>query len=219
MTALWIIAGILLLLFVLCHSSVAICFSYQNGLKISVRYLCFSRVLIPAPEKKAKKAPKKSESKRKKAVAKAEEKAKEKRSLPETVQLIRFLTEALLPPLDHARRHLRLTEVEVYVVTGGENAAECAVSYGRICGYLATVLSLLRQAVTVKVRACKVGMNFAAEQTRFVLSGKCKLRVWFFFSTGAYALARLVKQYMGQTASRPAKPIHLKGGISHEASH
>ncbi len=182
----------------------------SSHMAVSVHYLLLGIHILPQKEKKQKK-PKQAKEKKKKPKETAEKEQK-KRTLPETVELIRSLISAMLPPLGIVRSHLRINNVELYMVVCGDDAADCATSYGKMCAYVNGGLAALRNLFRIHVKKCMITPDFTGSETRYSVSCKVKIRVIFLLAAGVYGLLRAVKQ-LGPS-------IGQKGGYSHEtASH
>ena len=150
MIVLWILLGLIALIFLLLCIPVRFDLNYNGEATVFIRYLFLKyRVL---PEKKKKKEKKSSEKK-------SEEQAKEKKPNPLLQQVKKYkeaegLTGLLTLAKDLLKatgtrfgkllRHIKLKDFDLYVlVGGGKDAAEIAVLYGEVCAGVYPAVSVL----------------------------------------------------------------------------
>lgn len=66
------------------------------------------------------------------------------------------------------------------VVVGDEDAADAAMTYGRICGIIYPTITLLDSAFTFRQRTVDLRCDFAEEKTKIFFEGQLRYRPWDF---------------------------------------
>lgn len=159
----WLIfAGIILLLALLLMIPIHVRAEWKETLSVEIRYLFLKFKLYPA-EKKEKK--KKKSSEKTKTESEAKPPKKKKKKLPEEV------VDEIIEAIDHygpgtkmILRNIRLHTLEGFWKIAADDAAECAVRYGKICAYLNTALGFFRNFVKIEKIKLRVYPDFVAEQ-------------------------------------------------------
>lgn len=152
-----VIAFLLLLLCVPVH----FCASYDGEVRASVRWLFIKYVILPQPEKEKKKTPEKAET-----AEKTEKKKDRKQSkpLPDILSEVNYYLREFQSGIKVIVKSVRIHRFSFLWKVSGEDAADCAIRYGRICGIIGTTISLtgdLFRADSVKIR---VFPDFIAEE-------------------------------------------------------
>lgn len=180
----WMIFGsILLLLIVLLSLSVTFRVQYDDDLTITVGAGKFRYTLVPVPDeekadaKKGGKAAKKGIQKEQKKVNPKSEKKIEKGDIKETVFLVLDILKSIWPPFKDLVKRVRITALSIRVVAGGEDAAETALLYGKICAFVYGGLAALKNLMTVKVDQIDISGNFLQDHTEQTVFFKVKIRV------------------------------------------
>lgn len=158
MIALYIILGILLLLFLITLIRVQVFFSYTEDVALSVKVLFVKIKLLPA--KKKEKKPKKEKPKEKKPEPKKPEKEKkekkkkpsylsklkEKKGLSGLLSLFTSAAKIAGGLLKGIFSHIVIKKMDVGIALSGEDAASVAVNYGRVCSVLYPAVNVISAA-------------------------------------------------------------------------
>lgn len=146
MIALYIILGILLLIFLILLIPVEIIAHYGDDLTLTLKVLFYRKVLLPQPEKpekpKMEKKEKKPEDKPKEKKEPKEEKEKkssyltklrEKKGLSGVLSLLTGLAKIAGSTLKGLFSHLVIRRLDVGIALSSGDAASTAINYGRLC--------------------------------------------------------------------------------------
>ncbi len=184
-----------LILTIIMRSSLVVEAEFWDGkFQWAVKYFGFK--LFPTKEKEkdeAEEARKEAEKKQKKAEKKAkekEEKAAEKRRRLWPDRLARKLEElwgnadmvsdilAASPGMFRRfAKGMTLDRIETDIVVANDDAADCAITYGRIQIALQNLLAQLGRAIRVKRKRVSIICDFAADKSRFDMRARLKIRV------------------------------------------
>ena len=190
MLALYIILGVLLLLFSLTLLNVVWYAEYDEELRVLVR-IGFLKIQLapskPEKEKSKKKSPKKQKKKKPK---KKTDKPKEKKpsfikqlhkehGVSGIINIVQRLSELVVGALKGVFSHLVVTELTVKLEISGEDAAETAIKYGKVCAALFPALGVITKIVKVKHYNVSVTPVFSDKPgtTRAYAKAKAKLRL------------------------------------------
>ncbi|MBS5481396.1 MAG: DUF2953 domain-containing protein [Clostridiales bacterium] len=172
MTAWWIVLGILAFVLLLLLLPVHVSLRFREELEVRVRYAFVSLRVYPRPEKPAKKEKKKA--------ARAHRRAKKKETEEKLPQLEKLFKEdgvsavaAYLQMMaklaaDALRRALRVIVVDrlqVRLIVVGEDAADTAVRYGKICAAVYPAQAVLETVMKVRRRQIDVEPGFLQEKS------------------------------------------------------
>ena len=212
-----VLGGLILLTVGLLALKATLTLEYANGLVLRLRVLCLDLTLFPSKKKKKvdprdftpkkyrrmlEKKRKKEQKKRERAQLKkqqkelkkqqkkkAEESAKtKKRSLLETVSLVKALIEELPPRL---LRRLKIKIHRAVVTVTSPDAAKTALLYGAVSQALAYTVAFLDQHSRLeyeKDAEVTVNADFLAEKTSADVKISVSLRVWHVFDLALAAL-------------------------------
>ena len=164
MTALYIILGILLFLFLIMMIRVEVLLKYTDSVTLILKVL-FIRITLVSPDKKPKKKkPKKEKPKEKKPKPKKEEedkkkkekkpsylsKLKEKKGLTGLISLFTSLAKIAAGALKGIFSHIVFKRLDVGITLSGEDAASTAVTYGRVCSVFYPAVNVITSICVVK---------------------------------------------------------------------
>lgn len=245
---LWILAGLLALLFIALLIPAEVRFQYEAGQPLLwARYGPVKLRLFPRKEKpeesagKKKKKPEKKKSKRKKLKAeksgkkkpeaeKSEKKSRRKKPKAKiNREQILYALEKLPPILGRALkrtgRSIHIKPLKLYVLAAGPDPADAARLYGRLDAALAAGVPILENTLRVKDLDVRLYVDFQEERMDFIADAgvwllPCSL-VWMALRAGG----SLLKWYIGfrKLASPPPEPEEdkektEKAGKGHEAA-
>lgn len=163
MIALYILLGILLLLFLICLIRVqAFALYTENDFTLRLKILFFEIKLLPRPEK-PKKKPAKKEEKKKKPKPKTEEKKEEKEKKPSylsklkdkkgvsgIISLFAELAKIAAGALKGLFRHIVIKRLNVGIALNAGDAASTAVQYGKLCSAVYPAVNVITEIAICK---------------------------------------------------------------------
>lgn len=159
----WLIfAGIVLLLTALLMIPVHVRAEWKETLSVEIRYLFLKFKLYPAEKKEKKK--KKSSGKAETASKAKHPKKKEKKLPEEVVDGIIDAINRYGPGAKMILKNVRLHTLEGFWKIAADDAAECAIRYGKICAYLNTALGFFRNLMKIEKTKLRVYPDFTAEK-------------------------------------------------------
>lgn len=198
MIALYIILGVLLLLFLLTLIRVQIFASYSDTLTLTLKILFFKKTLVPSPpeHKKAKKTKKskkpkktkKSDQKQKEAEEQPEEKKKksllgklkEKKGLSGLVSLLTGLARIAAGAVKGLLSHVVIHRLDVGVALNSGDAASTAVTYGKLCSVVYPAVNIIVAATVCKSWNVSIEPAFDTEgKTEVTAELHAHLRILF----------------------------------------
>ena len=236
----WIIAGgIILFIIILLGIPVAVDFDYGEELRLRVKYLFITLYRIPAKPKKRKKKPKKkskadkSEKQSGEAAADApatpaaekkpdsgtdKQKAKKakkpkdpsKPDLFEILELVKVGVDSLSKPLRKLCKRIKLCDLDLRMICGGEDAAKAALNFGRMNLLVSNALGWLGTAFTLKRPHVDINVDFQSEET--VTECSCRLKL------SALAALAFVFTFLGRFISRATKSEKIKAWLGRARS-
>lgn len=156
MIALYIILGILLLIFLISLIRVQVFAYYSETLSLSVKVLFFRIQILPAKEKKEKKPKKEKPKEKKPKEKKPEEDKKEKEKKPSFLSKLKdkkgvtgllslFTSVARIATgmLKSIISHIVIKKLDVGIMLSGEDSATVAVNYGKVCSVLYPAVNVI----------------------------------------------------------------------------
>lgn len=156
----WLIfAGIILLLALLLMIPIHVWAEWKETLSIEIRYLFLKFKLYPAEKKKKKSSEKTKPEQQKKTVKK-----KEKRLPEEVVDGIIEAVEHYGPGTKMILKNVRIHELEGFWKIAADDAAACAIRYGKICAIFNTALGFFRNLMRIEKVKLRVYPDFTAEK-------------------------------------------------------
>lgn len=177
MTAWWIVLGILAFLLLLLLLPVHVSLRYRDGLQVRVRYAFVSLCVYPRPEKPAKTKKKKQKAEKAAGSGPAAGKEEPEGMLAQLEELLKedgvsavaaYLQSMAKLAADVLRRALRVIVVdrlEARLIVVGEDAAETAVRYGKICAAVFPAQAVLETVMKVRRRQIGVEPGFLQEKS------------------------------------------------------
>lgn len=217
MIVLWILLGLLAVVFLLLLVPVHADVRYRERLELDVRYLFLRRTLLPAPEEpQAEKA--ETPSKEKKP------EAQKRKKNPMLEKLARFKEAEGLSGLLHLAgdflrltgtsaakiiRRLKIRDFDLYVLTGDEDAAAAAILYGQACAVVYPAAEALFTLAKCRRRRVSVDLDYAVKTPAVQLAADVSIRPLFALFYGLQYLIGLLPIY--QRFSDPRSGAKRKG--------
>lgn len=165
MVFLYILLGILLLIFLISLIRVQIFALYSDDLTLTLKILFFKIKLLPQDEEKKEKKEKKpkKEKKKKKEEEKPEKDKKEKEKKPSLlaqlkdkhgvtglIELFRSAANIATGMLKGIISHVVFEKLDVGIMLSGEDAASVALTYGKVCSALYPSINILASATVCR---------------------------------------------------------------------
>ncbi|MCI1966515.1 MAG: DUF2953 domain-containing protein [Oscillospiraceae bacterium] len=193
----WIIAGfIILLLIFLLACSVTVESSFEEELSVWVKFLFVRfRVLPQPPEQPTEEAP----APEKKPARKKPSKIKalfQKKGFWGFMELVKAFSRVAYGSVKKILSHTVIQSFSLRLTVGGEDAAQTAVNYGRVCGLLSTALAALFSTAKCKRRNVKVAPDFQNGKSGVQFRIRLKIRLMFLLSALLSAFFGMIKLYL-----------------------
>ena len=175
-----IVFAVLILLFILLCLPICVRFSVADGeCALSVRYLFFSRRLLPGEASDStEKPPKKSGQKKKPGSG------EKKKSLGDTIkekppgELLRLALDTVKKCIAPVRRFFRRTTLARFnlrIVVAGKDAADTALRYGRYQSIVPLSIAAVDRTVRLRAEHIDIVPGFCAEKESFAISGEARV--------------------------------------------
>lgn len=170
MTALLIILGILLFLFLLSVIPIRVVLSYGEEMNLTLKYLFFQFQLLPEQEEPPK--PKKAAAKsQKKAEPKPQEPSMldklraliKKKGVKSFLALIKEITVLLSGTLKNLMKHVKLKTLDIYFVAASDNAGDAAILYGEACAVVYPAVNILCSLGRCRDYHVSVDLDYSTE--------------------------------------------------------
>lgn len=205
-----LLLGILLLVLAVLLSHVTVDFQYDDGkpsVKLRILFLRFS--LFPRPEKKAE-----TNSKKKRATPKKQSSptpSHKKKKGPEFLEQAEAVLDFLgvLPePLQRLLTKLKIRNLSVEIQTGGKDAAEIAIGYGKMCAVVYGSLAALQNIFQIQVKNIHICPDFVYGKNLIRFRFSLKARIGTVVSFAVRYLVQYVKRIMKKQQLQT-----VKGGV------
>ncbi len=182
MIAVWIVAGILLALFLLLLCPVTIVVGFQKEFTIKIRYLFFTYQVAPPKEKPKKEAKEFPESEKKEPEEHKKSKFQEileEKGISGLLKLLRQVGEVATRTARRLFSHLVVTRLHLEILVADEDAAQAAVNYGYVCGIVCTALSAFLHNCICKRYHVQITPDFDQKESSAVLDFQAHIRLCF----------------------------------------
>ncbi len=182
MTALYIILGIIAFIVALFSVRITVNGEYFDQFKLSVQWLFLKIQILPAKKKDKPKKPKKEKPKKEKPAEEeppaddtppAEKKENifvkfyNNQSFDGVIQLVNNAASSIGKMLASFKRHIIIREMYLWMtVTGGCDAAETAMQYGKICQKVFPAMSFICSNMKVKKYDIEVEPDFLGNKNK-----------------------------------------------------
>lgn len=171
MLALYIITGVLLLLFLLTLFNIYIYADYNNELFLSLKVAFIKIKLLPQKPKKKVQPKKKTKPKTKKKKPEKKEKQKsfdlkkyvKQKGISGILNIVKSISKLVSGTLKDLFSKITVTELMIDIKVAGDDAGDSAVKYGRVCAVLFPALKLITDVVRVVRYEVNVNPDFSDE--------------------------------------------------------
>ncbi len=191
----YVLLGLLALLLLLLVVPVRFRVKYEAALSATAWVLFVPIPLSPRKEKPKKEKPEKKAAKPKQEKKKPEKKEKEKkkkdfldlkrhaRELKENgvAAAVAWLKEVVAIVLKTASRLLdaiTVTKLRARIDVAGEDAAQTALTYGKLCAGIFPAIGVVESKIKVKKQEISIAPAFCLEKTKFAFDVRLKISVW-----------------------------------------
>jgi len=184
-----VVGGLLLLVLFLLCCSVIVHVEYNKDFSAKAKYLFVTLYDTDSPPK-----PKKKKKKKKK------KKSKQKKSLPQRVahesgiaqvaddvkkankrsfdfEVYKLIYDCAKTPVKRLIKKLRVTNLRIDCIVGGDDAARVAMTYGLQSAAISGGLAWLNEILKLRVKRVNVTADFKSDQTSLHMKCKVKIRV------------------------------------------
>lgn len=218
MIAVWILTGLILLLFALLCCPVRIRLDYTDSLSVTIRFL-FLKFRITPPEKEKTEKEKKPKKKKAKKSAESGEK-KEKKNFFKTLReeegfsgALHFLYELakiIKSAVARTASHLIIRLLDVRLIVASSDAAQTAMLYGETCSAVFPLLSCICSCAKVRRYNADIRPDFLASKPSAEIAVEVSLRPIFVVHAGLGGLYGYIKNIV------LAKKQSKQGGAENE---
>ena len=201
MTALIVVFAIILFFAFLMFIPVTFYVSFENDVKLSMRYLFVKiRILPDKPKKKEKKgAPTEEKPKQgdEKDVLKKLKEVSNKTGLGGFIEIITDLAKTVGGSAAGIIRHIVIKSFDAEVKSGGEDAAQTAINYGYVSAVIYPAVSIILGGVK-KYKSARVQIfpDYNSKSSSVNFSCVFRIKLWWVNLNALRALIKLIKGFM-----------------------
>lgn len=179
----WIIGLSVVLLFALIlFSSVRLKLFYEKEeFRVLVGFWFLFFQVYPVKDKKEKKKGKTPKQKKEKIDGTTKPKPQKEKKL--SLDFILLLIKSAWKGLKVILKHVRITGLRLHIVVGDEDAAECALLYGKVSAFLNGGLSAAKNLMMIQVKDVTLDCDFSRKDVS--VDGSCTVQMKVVFLFGA----------------------------------
>lgn len=199
MIALYVILGILLLIFLLLLCPVTVRLDYTDKLSVMIRFLFLKFRISPPDKEKIEKDGKKKTAKT--GMGKKDEKQKkefwrtiyEEEGFSGALHFLKGIADILKNAAQGILSHLVIRLLDVRLIIAGEDAANTAILYGGVCSAVFPLLSWICSCAKVRKYNADIRPDFIAPKSQAEIALELSIRPIFVLGTGAGGLYSYIK--------------------------
>lgn len=197
MTALYIVVGLLAVLFGFSRLRLGVRVQFGESLAVTVKIGPKSIAIIPKPERKTKKPKAEKPKQEKPAAAKPRKKAsRPKMGFWDIWELLKAVWQSVQRALRATGKRIRIDPLRLTVVFGGDDPCVVAEMYGAACSGMWSVMPRLEQMAQLPDPEIHLGVDFTAASIRAEGDIGIFFRVGDFFVIGASAAGPLLRWFI-----------------------
>ena len=197
MTALYIVGGLLAVLFGFSRLRVGVRVQFGESLAVAVKIGPKSIAIIPKPERKPKKPKAEKPKQEKPTAAKPQKKAsRPKMGFWDIWALLKAVWQSAQRALRATGKRIRIDPLQLTAIFGGEDPCVVAEMYGAACSGMWSVMPRLEQMAQLPNPEIHLGVDFTADGTRSEGDMGIFFRVGDFFAIGASAAGPLIRWFI-----------------------
>lgn len=226
MTALIVIGAILVFFALLFSFSVTLYVRWTDALRLKVGIFGL-RFDVMSPEKDEKDALREKQSRPKRVHAKKKSSSQKKKkpspdtkkevhSFSETVELVLGLIRSVFSPVTFILRHLRITDLSVWVKVGQEDADQTALTYAGIGIAVHDTVAFLKSLIPVQIKKIEIVPDFVSGETVQDVSFRVKLRLGIIIAGLLGMLFYVIKDLLSHKWKEENDREIKKEGVSYE---
>lgn len=193
MTALYIILGILAFVFLLLVIPVVLRFDYSAETSLVLKYLFFKFTLFPRAEKPVKEE--KKADKPQPQASKIKE-LKDKHGLRGLLEIFKEIARLAGAAAFRILKRVKIRELDIYAVAGGENAAETALLYGEACAVIYPVVNMVKGVCKCRKTGVTVDADYKAKDSTAICRAVLSIRPLYIAGYGLKFIFKLIPQLM-----------------------
>ncbi len=162
---------------------------YSEKLSLSVGYLFFRYSIVPKKQKKKKVKEKKAQAPKENSI----QKLYRERGLSGFLTFLKKAAEIASGAAREIFSHTVFSLFQLSIRVCGEDAAEAALNYGRVCCVVSSGVGLLLG--TAKCRDCRTDIlpDFTSQESSVSFRAKARVAAFFLLKTALWAFFRSVK--------------------------
>lgn len=197
MTALYIVVGLLAVLFGVSRLRVGVRLQFGEKLAVAVKIGPKSIAIIPKPERKPQKPKAEKPKQDKPASAKPRKKtSRAKMEFWDIWELVKAVWLSVQRALRATGKRIRIDPLHLTVIFGGDDPCVVAEMYGAACSGMWSVMPRLEHLAQLPDPEIHLGVDFTADGTRSEGDVGIFFRVGDFFAIGASAAGPLVRWFI-----------------------
>lgn len=127
-------------------------------------------------------------------------------------EIIKGLIDSSSPPVKRMLKKIRVSDVYIDIVVGGEDSAKVALTYGSMYALICPVIEWLKSVISVKVEELNIEADFEKEKTDYFVHAKAKLRLSTAIGCALWLLVRILKNSVSNQAKQVKQPVQNTGG-------
>ena len=202
MTALYIIVGILLFIFLLLMIPVSFHFRYDGEPELILQYLFIKIKLVPPkekPEKQKTESEKSEKPKEKKPEKKGNnlKKLYKKRGLDGLFEILSDVISIIKDTSSKLIKHIVIKKLKIDLLIVGEDAGDTAMKYGYICSAVYPAVSFIDSNMKLRKKQIDIEAGFTEQETKIFAETKVSIRPWFALGIMISAAFRGIKLILG----------------------
>ena len=164
MTGLYIFLGIIIFILAVLMIPVHAVADYKDSFSLKIKFLFFFKFDIFPMKEKKKEEKGEQEKPKKEKTSEATKKEKRKMTFEEMVDFIVDCVKKYGPGAKIILRNIRFYRLELYWKVTAEDAAECGMKYGKVCGWVSGVLGFFRNFMKIENPKIKIFPDFLSEE-------------------------------------------------------
>ena len=177
MTALYIALGIVVVLLLLAWTPVGVRIVFRGALRLQVKAGPLRITVFPPKQKSGEKGKKRKPAEAKPAKTEGENASRRRPNRRQILYALDTLPPILGRALGRFGRGLRVPELRLHVVFGGEDPADTALLYGKAQAAAGVALPALERLVAVGETDVALAADYQAAQTEFSVDITAQIRL------------------------------------------
>ncbi len=188
----YIILSILALLFILLLIPLRIDFKYGDEIILILKYAFFKKQLLQEEEKVEDLEKPEEEKKEEKPRVNKIKRLLDEKGLSGFLSLIKEITGLVTKQIVKIIKHIKIRELDIYAVAGGENAADTAILYGEACAIIYPLVNLISSVCKGKKCRASVDIDYNLPESKAIAVFSVSLRPIFVVSHGLKLIIKAI---------------------------